>query len=250
MADILLFGGTTEGRELAELLCKKNIPAMVCVATEYGESLLDAGGCVSVRTGRLDEAEIEALIRESNTQLVVDATHPYAAAVGKNICAACNNTRARYIRVLRESSAASGFIEFADMNPLIRWLNNTQTIVFSALGAKEATQLAQVSGFQERIWLRILPSAAGLTACLEAGFPPHHIICMQGPFSQQLNTAMFQSTDATVLLTKESGAAGGFPEKLAAAHECGMTVAVLGRPCRDSGMTLGELKRQIEDNTL
>lgn len=250
MADIILFGGTTEGRELAELLCKKNIPAMVCVATEYGESLLDVGVSVSVRAGRLDEAEIEALIRESNTKLVIDATHPYAAAVGKNICAACNNTHARYIRVLRESSIATGFIEFADMNTLIRWLNSTHDIVFSALGAKEASELARVSGFQERIWQRILPSTAGLTACLDAGFPAGHIICMQGPFSQQLNTAMFQATGATVLLTKESGTAGGFHEKLAAAHECDMTVAVLARPCREDGMTLEELKRRIEDNTL
>ncbi|MBQ2062409.1 MAG: precorrin-6A/cobalt-precorrin-6A reductase, partial [Oscillospiraceae bacterium] len=43
MVDILLFGGTTEGRELSEALKRKNVPSMVCVATEYGESLLEPG---------------------------------------------------------------------------------------------------------------------------------------------------------------------------------------------------------------
>ena len=43
---------------------------------------------------------------------------------------------------------------------------------------------------------------------------------------------------------------GGFPEKLAAAYECGMTVAVLARPRSENGIPLGELKQRIEDDAL
>lgn len=250
MADILLFGGTTEGRELAALLRAKNISALVCVATGYGESLADAGGSVAIRTGRLDEADIAALIQAEAPRCVIDATHPYAAMAGQNVRAACEKTGGRYVRVLRESAAGTNYIEFADMETLTGWLNGISGTVFSALGASAAPQLARVSGYRERIWLRILPSPEGLSACLGAGFPASHIICMQGPFSQELNAAMFRAAGASVLLTKESGAAGGFPEKLKAARKCGMTVAVLARPCRESGLTLRELKRRIEEGTL
>ena len=43
MYKVLLFGGTVEGRTVAEYLNENKIPSMVCVATEYGESLLPQG---------------------------------------------------------------------------------------------------------------------------------------------------------------------------------------------------------------
>ncbi len=250
MADVILFGGTTEGRELAVLLRKKNIPALVCVATEYGESLLDTGDSAAVRSGRLDQAGMIMLIRAEAPCCVIDATHPYAAEAGQNIRVACEKTGVRYIRVLRESAGDTDCIEFADMEALTIWLNHTNGTVFSSLGAKEAAQLTAVMDYRERVWLRILPLPDGLSACLNAGFPASHIICMQGPFSQELNAAMFRATGASILLTKESGVAGGFPEKLTAARKCGMTVAVLARPCIEDGLKLGELMQRIEEGTL
>lgn len=246
MAEILLFGGTSEGRELATLLKAKNIPALVCVATEYGESLLNAGGSVRVHTGRLDESAMAALIRETRPRLVIDATHPYADAVSHNLHSVCQDTHTAYWRVKRESALANGFMEFPSMEELIAWLNATEGVIFSGLGAKEAKALTAVTGYENRIWLRILPFAEGLNACIKAGFPARHIICMQGPFSEALNIAMFRAVGARILITKESGTAGGFPEKLAAARACGMTVAVLMRPGEETGLTLEEVRKKIE----
>jgi precorrin-6x reductase len=53
---------------------------------------------------------------------------------------------------------------------------------------------------------------------------------MQGPFSETLNRAMFEAADARILVTKDSGREGGFPEKVRAAKALGMKVAVLERP--------------------
>ena len=41
MHKIVLFGGTTEGRILTEFLSQNKIPSIVCVATEYGEKVLE-----------------------------------------------------------------------------------------------------------------------------------------------------------------------------------------------------------------
>ena len=250
MAELILFGGTTEGRELAALLKEKGADALVCVATEYGEALAQAGGSVRVRSGRLDEAGMEALFEAEAPRAVIDATHPYALEAGENIRAACGRKNIRYIRVEREEQDGDGCLTFGNTDALAGWLSARGEAVFSTLGAKEAPLLAKVTNFKERVWLRILPSEEGLSACLAAGFPPAHIICMQGPFSRELNAAMFRTSGAGILVTKDSGPAGGFPEKLAAAKDCGMTVAVIARPKQSGGVAFSQAQSMIKDGTI
>ena len=55
---VLLFGGTTEGRELAALLMKADIPHTVSVATEYGEEILREAGEEDLLVGRKNCEEI------------------------------------------------------------------------------------------------------------------------------------------------------------------------------------------------
>ena len=250
MIDILLFGGTTEGRELSEALKRKNVPSMVCVATEYGESLLEPGGSLQVHAGRLDEAAMASLMEREQPRLVLDATHPYADGVSHCIQKACTATGMTYRRVLRQSAMEEGCLTFPDMAALIDWLKGQEGIIFSSLGSKEARALSEIPDFEQRVWLRVLPSLEGLEGCLKAGFPAKHIICMQGPFSRELNEAMFRAAGADILVTKESGAAGGFTEKLAAARNCGMTTAVLARPKDTDGLTAAEWLRRIEEGTI
>ena len=57
MYKVLLFGGTVEGRTVAEYLNENKIPSMVCVATEYGESLLPQGEYLELSHERLDEKQ-------------------------------------------------------------------------------------------------------------------------------------------------------------------------------------------------
>ena len=250
MTEIILFGGTTEGRELCELLSRKRMETLICVATEYGETLLTHYDTLRVCTGRLDKAAIERLLESEKPRLVIDATHPYAAAVSDNISTACEKVGVKRLRVLRNALEIDGCVIFPRMDGLIGWLNERHGTIFSTLGAKEAAALTMVEGYKERVWLRILPDAAGLSACLAMGFPVRHIICMQGPFSKELNAAMFREAGADILLTKESGAAGGYPEKLDATRECGITAAVLSRPREEAGLTLAAVSKLIEGDAL
>ena len=153
-------------------------------------------------------------------------------------------------RIRREALAEEDCVRFSDFDGLIHWLNETEGAVFSTLGAKEAALLSRAERFAERIWLRVLPLEESLRAVREAGFPAKHVICMQGPFSQEFNEAMFRVTGARILLTKDSGAAGGFSEKLAAARACGMKVALIARPAEGGGVPLREIKARIEEGAL
>lgn len=74
MNKVLLFGGTGEGRALAEWMAARGIPHTVCVATEYGETLLPAGA--EAHVGRMDSGEMEALMRAGGYSLAVTPPTP------------------------------------------------------------------------------------------------------------------------------------------------------------------------------
>ena len=99
---VVLFGGTTEGRMLSGALVALGAQVTVCVATEYG--CREQGTCsgVSVRTGRLEEAEMEKVLH--GAALCVDATHPYAVRASGNIAAACARAGVPRLRLLRRES--------------------------------------------------------------------------------------------------------------------------------------------------
>lgn len=86
LSELLIFGGTTEGRLLAEFCAGKGIPAQVCVTTEHGAGLLPEG---MARTGTLDEDGMQLLLRGRAFRAVIDATHPYAREATRNIRTAC-----------------------------------------------------------------------------------------------------------------------------------------------------------------
>ena len=105
MADIVIFGGTSEGRKLAESFCEMNVQVHICVATEYGADLLPKHSHLHVHTGRMDAARMEEFLMALSADYCLDATHPYAVEVTENICQACHRRGIPYIRVPREDES-------------------------------------------------------------------------------------------------------------------------------------------------
>ena len=240
--NILLFGGTAEGRELAGWLLDRRIPALVCVATEYGETLLPPG--VEAHVGRLDREEMEQLMASRPFTHVVDATHPYAVEVTANIQAAAEAAGLPRLRLVRVSDGEDGCLRARTMAEAAELLAGLPGNILLTTGSKELSAFAK-PGLVERCCPRVLPMADSLVRCLELGFPPKHIICMQGPFSKELNVALLKQYNAKILVTKDTGGYGGFREKAEAAREAGAALLVVERPSRETGYTLEELKQML-----
>jgi len=247
MCRILIFGGTTEGRLLAEFCHENQIEAWVSVATGYGKMLLMESRFLHIHDTPMDAEEMEAFIREKGIILVLDATHPYAAEVSRNILHACTATGAKRLRILRESLKDSGegdYVVWVDtMEEAIRFLNQSPGNVLATTGSKELECYTKMEGWEERVYARVLPAVSVLTACEQMGFKGNRIIGMQGPFSLELNQAMIRQYDIRFLVTKEAGHAGGFLEKLQAAASCEITAVVIGRPLNEEGAGLEEAKK-------
>lgn len=243
---LLIFGGTSEGRKLAFLACELGLSCLITVATPYGEELMEEERGLQILQKRLNTQEMVEIMERVRPALIIDATHPYALEVSASIREACRLSQRTLIRVLRESEELADAREFDTVEQLCAALNENDELVFSTLGVKEAAVLSQVRDYGKRIWLRVLPFKDSLEACLDAGFPAKHLICMQGPFGEDLNVAMFQHTGAKILLTKDSGSAGGFPEKIAAARRCGMKIYIWKRPLQEEGLSLEQIERLLE----
>ena len=220
MYKLCVFAGTTEGRRLVELLADAPVEVTACVATEYGEALLTPRDRLTVSHRRLTEEEMEALLARERFDLVVDATHPYAAEVTENIARACRGAGVEYLRLLREADALpEGAVYFPDTEAAVNWLAGTEGNILLTTGSKELAKYAALPGFARRVCARVLPMEASLSACRAAGLGPDRIIAMQGPFSREMNAALLEAVSAKYLVTKDTGGTGGFGEKAAAARD-------------------------------
>ncbi|MCR4817660.1 MAG: precorrin-6A reductase, partial [Fretibacterium sp.] len=237
MSRLLLFGGTTEAREILE-----KVPALCCVATEYGAELVRDLPGVEARAGRLDAEGMAALIRTEDVACVIDATHPYAAEVTRNIKAACERTGVPLLRVSRGPVAApcDGVVAAGSCREAAELLNHREGNVLLTVGSKELREFTAVRDYRQRLFVRVLPASDVLCACEELGFDPAHIIAMQGPFSRAMNLTMLEDIRAAVLVTKDGGTAGGIEAKLDAAREAGAEVILIARPDDSGGHTVEE----------
>ena len=232
MKEILIFAGTTEGRKLSECLSKADILHTVCVATEYGEIVLTENACAHVHRGRMDVEEMSAFISDGQFSAVVDATHPYAQVVTENIRNAMKGMDIPYIRLKRETDDSYDYDKIRsfecneDCAEALLQINGN---ILLTTGSKELSVYCGYEGLKDRLYVRVLPGLESLSLCNENGIMGKHILALQGPFTVDMNEAMLRQYDISCLVTKKSGRAGGYIEKLEAAKRLDIPVYVVER---------------------
>lgn len=255
MTEILVFGGTSEGRELAEWLSARgSCRAVVCSATEYGGELVSGLPGVDAHVGPLDAEAKEQLVAEHDFACIVDATHPYATHVSESLSALAEAHGLPLLRLVREEGDAiqgvveeGAFVQVESMEAAARFIAGRGGRVLLTTGSKDLALFTQaVPDFAERVYARVLPVPSSVTHARELGMPAGHIVAMQGPFSTEFNVALMHELSIDVLVTKASGAAGGFPEKIEAAALCGVQVVVVGRPASEEGLSAAEVRNELE----
>lgn len=264
MCRILIFGGTTEGRLLAEYCHQQEIEAYVSVVSGYGADLLPESEYLHVLSGRMAGEAMEGFMKRASIRAVFDATHPYAAEATRNIKEACGRAGVSYLRVTRESAAAenpggdsgkgpaaafaSQVVYVHSVEEAVCYLKDREGDILVTTGSKELAAYTALPGYEERLYVRVLPSCAAISACEDIGIRGKRIIAMQGPFSEEMNRAMMRQLGVRYLVTKEAGTAGGFLEKLSAAEALSVTAVVIGRPLEErDGITLDAAKIHLKE---
>jgi precorrin-6x reductase len=248
---VMLFAGTAEGHLLCRWLKEEKIYADVFTATEYGTDILRVDGMGSgdgivLHAGRLTEDEMTACMKKIHPLCIVDATHPYAEEATANIRKAASDAGIPFLRVLREEEEIpeENVIRVPDMKTAASRAAEIQGNILLTTGSKELMIFKGIPDYRNRVYARVLPGSMSEKLCREAGFPENHIIRMQGPFTEEENLEVIRQYGISGLVTKETGKAGGFGEKINAARKSGCRVISIRRP-KEEGLGIDEVKEQI-----
>lgn len=227
----LIFGGTTEGREFAVKCASDGDDVLVCVASAAGRRELPAEMPCLVE--RMEAVEMIRHASEFGAEELVDATHPFAEAVSRNIRQCAEATGLPLRRIERESDAEADFADTVtwadDAARAAELLRGESGNILLATGSNTLQIYADILGV-DRLYVRVLPNLVSLQKCEAAGMPASHVIAMQGPFPSELNAALYDMWDIRHLVTKDSGDVGGVREKVVPALNQGINVVMIRRP--------------------
>jgi precorrin-6x reductase len=231
---ILLLSGTGEGRILGARLHDAGLPFVASVTTPEARRLFaEIDPPPEVLVTRFSGDTLAAFIRERQVGAVLDATHPFARRISEEAIQAAAQACVPYVRYERP---ASGFSRESDEIIVVPTIEAAATVclehgtrIFLTTGAKTLRTFGEVIG-RKPVMARILPTIASLSQALDAGLPPAQILALRGPFSQTLERAILREYRIDLLVTKDSGAAGGLETKLKAAAALHVPVVVVGRP--------------------
>ena len=229
---ILLFGGTSDSLMIMERLCELKEKVALSVATDYGKIFSKAYAPYVIQK-RMDQAEMETYMRENQVDLVIDASHPFAEIVSQNAMLAAQKLKISYLRYERARTVLPDYVEKVESIEMacrraLTYLEQDETIYLTT-GSKTLQEYLNYVP-SNRLVVRVLPTAEVLQKCEDLELEAQQIHAIKGPFSQELNEALYQKANAKVMITKESGLSGGTDVKIAAAHAMQMHILMIERP--------------------
>lgn len=244
---ILVLGGTSDSIGICKLLNQRLLDYTVSVTTAYGEKL--AKQCTDkVILKKLTLKDMVDYIKKNNVTKIIDSTHPYAVEVSTNAIEASQITNINYIRFERESLIKN--IDYKnkyivnDIDEACEIANKVGKNIFIGTGSKNL-YLYKEKIKDKNLIPRVLPTSEVLISCEELGFNADNIIAMKGPFSVEMNESTYKQYNIDLVITKESGAAGGFLEKIQACENLNIPVIVIKRKEMNYPNTIGKIQELI-----
>ncbi|MDZ7620914.1 MAG: cobalt-precorrin-6A reductase [Candidatus Competibacteraceae bacterium] len=219
MMRILLLGGIGEAVKLARRLA----PVHAVTYSVAGKGRMPDLPC-SVRSGGFGGAEgLAAFLNEQGIELLIDATHPYAAQISHNAARAARMAGVplwAYRRPAWRPEPGDDWRLVANWSEIMKALRAFQRPFFT-IGLEPLRHVAEIPPGQHW-WVRCLaaePSAS----------PSLTLICATGPFTLENEQALLRDQRIDVLIAKNSGGRA-VAAKLAAARQLRIPVVMLERP--------------------
>ena len=258
--NILLLGGTKDSTDIIKHL-KENYECtiMTTTTTEYGAKLaLEAGSDDTIARALLKDEIIE-LINNSDFDILIDATHPFASHITQTSVSVSRICEIPYIRYERPplnlKELDTSHLIYADSFEMAGKIiaesyPNENVLHFAGANTMEEI-LKNVA--VERFYPRILKVPKSIEKCEKLKIPESHIIPMKGAASLKENIDLIEKYDAGVMITKESGEIGGVIEKIDAANQKDIAIIMIKRPVikeldhKDIVSNLEEFEKKIEN---
>lgn len=221
---VLLLGGTSEAALLAERLA--SAPDIEATLSLAGRTANPGPSPLPVRVGGFGGvAGLAEYLTREGIDLVVDATHPFAAQISDNAIAACEPTNVPLLAIERPAwTKVSGddWQEHETVEAAIAALPKAPQRIFSGLGRQSIAALC--SAPQHHYVIRVIDPVAP-----PRELPHATIVTARGPFQTEDDIALFQEHAIQCVLAKNAGGSAAYA-KLEAARLLGLKVHMIRRP--------------------
>ncbi|HKR15895.1 cobalt-precorrin-6A reductase [Rhizorhapis sp.] len=224
MHNILILGGTTEARQLAERLAGcKDLNVTLSLA---GRTRSPIAMPVPVRSGGFGGAEgLARWVQDNEVGLLIDATHPFAANMSRNAAEASGRAGIPLLALRRpawQRQKGDRWIETESPAAAIAALGKSSRRVFLALGRQEA-HVTENAPWHHYLVRSVEPIDPPLSV-------PHasHILD-RGPFDERADLKLLRDHRIDAVVAKNSGGTASYA-KIAAARALGIEVMMIQRP--------------------
>jgi precorrin-6A/cobalt-precorrin-6A reductase len=221
---ILILGGTTEARMLADALASRtDLDVVLSLAGRTADPLLQA---VPVRVGGFGGVEgLAGFLGDERIDLLIDATHPFANAISTNAGAAAKIANVEAFALQRDQwSPEEGdcWLSVETVPSAIAALGPSPRNVFLAIGRQEA-HAADAAPMHHYLVRSVDPIDPPLRA------PDVGYILARGPFGLHEEIELMRDHRIDVVITKNSGGSATYA-KVEAARLLGIEVVMVQRP--------------------
>lgn len=223
---ILVFGGTTEGREAVATLDEAASPYFY---STRGDSQHIASPYATMLSGAMDKDGMETFCRQHGIRLIVDAAHPFATRLHLTIAEVAIRCDIPVIRLERRFPPRDKSVIWCDDfdDAINRLKSHSIHRLLALTGVQTISRLAPWwSQPENECWFRILDRDSSHDLVRADGFPENHIVY----FNDDTTENLLKKLSPQAIITKESGESGGFSEKIEAARRMDIKIFAICRP--------------------
>ena len=238
---VLILGGSSEATALAQTLASRaDIAAILSLA---GRTVAPIVQPVPTRIGGFGGIDgLVSYLQAERIDLLIDATHPFAAQMARHARAAADLAACRFIKVSRPAWAAGAgdvWHEVASMPDAVAALGIAPRCVFLTVGSLQLAAFAQAP--QHHYLVRSIDPIGPGHDLADATF-----IEARGPFLVADEERLMGDYRIDVLVTKNSGGTAAMA-KLAAARALKIPVVLVARArSQETSCTVAEAIAAIE----
>jgi precorrin-6A/cobalt-precorrin-6A reductase len=236
---LLILGGTGEARQLADALAARD--GLTVITSLAGRTVAPLRPAGELRIGGFGGAQgLAGFLRSAKIDLVIDATHPYAAAISRHAVEASQATGRPLLRLERmawQAEAGDHWIKVDSLAAAALAASSLGRRVFLTIGVKELAAFAELPD----IWflVRLVAAPEELPPLLS-----YDIILGRGPFATAAEHRLLQEHRIDLIIAKNSGGTATHG-KIVAARELGLPVMLLRRPTLPPAETVGSVEQAV-----
>lgn len=230
MSDILLFGGTTEGKKAASAL--DGLKLRYFYSTKTRTDFRASEFCEYIH-GALDGKLLAEFVEKRQIKLIVNAAHPFAGRLHETVASVSDKMKIpviRYERKYPERTRHPLAVYCGGYAEAVEELKNEKGAVLILTGVQTLSDLKPLWENKKECYARILPRESSVSLAVRQGFPKGGLITQMPTSDPEKEKTLFDKLKIKSIVTKESGNSGGQEAKIKAAVETGVKTAVIMRP--------------------